>query len=58
MIHREGFVHGDPHAGNLKVRVKDGRAELVILDHGLYQVLPDKLRKAYNRFWLGIILND
>ena len=21
MIHREGFVHGDPHSGNLKVRV-------------------------------------
>ncbi len=21
MIHREGFVHADPHAGNLKVRV-------------------------------------
>ena len=20
MIHREGFVHADPHAGNLKVR--------------------------------------
>lgn len=21
MIHREGFIHADPHAGNLKVRI-------------------------------------
>lgn len=21
MIHKEGFVHADPHAGNLKVRI-------------------------------------
>jgi predicted unusual protein kinase regulating ubiquinone biosynthesis (AarF/ABC1/UbiB family) len=23
MIHREGFVHADPHAGNLKVRINN-----------------------------------
>jgi predicted unusual protein kinase regulating ubiquinone biosynthesis (AarF/ABC1/UbiB family) len=38
MIHKKGFVHGDPHGGNLKVRLgKNNVSELIILDHGLYQ---------------------
>jgi len=38
MTFRHGFVHADPHAGNLLVRRGgDGRAELVLLDHGLYR---------------------
>jgi predicted unusual protein kinase regulating ubiquinone biosynthesis (AarF/ABC1/UbiB family) len=37
MIFRYGFVHCDPHAGNLLVRMKDGRPQLVLLDHGLYR---------------------
>jgi predicted unusual protein kinase regulating ubiquinone biosynthesis (AarF/ABC1/UbiB family) len=38
MIHNEGFVHADTHSGNLMVRKnKVNHAELVILDHGLYQ---------------------
>jgi aarF domain-containing kinase len=42
MIHKKGFVHGDPHGGNLKVRLsKNNVSELIILDHGLYQELSD-----------------
>ena len=38
MIFIHGFVHADPHPGNLLVRRgPDGRAQLVLLDHGLYR---------------------
>lgn len=38
MIHKYGFVHADPHSGNLLVRKdRKGRDQLVVLDHGLYQ---------------------
>lgn len=35
-----GFVHADPHPGNVFVRKnKNGHCELVLLDHGLYDFL-------------------
>ena len=38
MTYKYGFVHADPHSGNLLVRKdKKGKDQLVILDHGLYQ---------------------
>lgn len=38
MIFKAGFVHSDPHPGNLFVRKNcDGKLELVLLDHGIYQ---------------------
>ena len=59
MIHKKGFVHADLHAGNLKVRMdKNGKSQLVVLDHGLYQDLTTDLKHKYNEFWLGLILND
>ena len=34
-----GFIHCDPHAGNVLVRPgSDGTAQIVLLDHGLYKV--------------------
>jgi aarF domain-containing kinase len=38
MIYEKGFVHSDPHPGNMFVRKKkNGKdLELVILDHGIY----------------------
>lgn len=40
MIFVNGFVHCDPHPGNVLVRKHPdtGKAEVVLLDHGLYQV--------------------
>lgn len=40
MIFINGFVHCDPHPGNVLVRKRPdtGKAEVVLLDHGLYQV--------------------
>uniref|UniRef100_A0A8C9JZV7 AarF domain containing kinase 5 n=1 Tax=Panthera tigris altaica TaxID=74533 RepID=A0A8C9JZV7_PANTA len=37
-----GFIHSDPHPGNVLVRKgPDGKAQLVLLDHGLYQFLDE-----------------
>jgi aarF domain-containing kinase len=59
MIHQYGFVHADPHSGNLLVRkLSSGRDQLVLLDHGLCQRLDEATRNQYNWFWLGLILND
>lgn len=39
MIFINGFVHSDPHPGNILVRKdKKGHAEVILLDHGLYAV--------------------
>ena len=41
MIFLRGFIHCDPHPGNVYVRrLKGGGggAEIVLLDHGLYKV--------------------
>lgn len=35
-----------------------GDAELVLLDHGLYQEVPEKVRTALNFMWKAIVLND
>lgn len=39
MIFINGFVHSDPHPGNILVRkTQKGDNELILLDHGLYAV--------------------
>lgn len=39
MIFKNGFVHSDPHPGNLLVnKDKNGQLNLILLDHGLYAV--------------------
>ena len=41
MIFREGYIHCDPHPGNVLVRRSSGQrqeVEIVLLDHGLYTV--------------------
>ena len=38
-----GFVHGDPHPGNVFVRPSPkGDAEIVLLDHGLYMYVEER----------------
>jgi aarF domain-containing kinase len=43
-IFSTGFIHGDPHPGNILVRksFKDGSVEICLLDHGLYTPLRDE----------------
>jgi aarF domain-containing kinase len=57
MIYEKGFVHGDPHPGNMMARVnKDGELQIVILDHGVYTTLKPKSRLAYTKLWRGILV--
>ncbi|XP_061038743.1 aarF domain-containing protein kinase 1 isoform X2 [Eubalaena glacialis] len=60
MIFVNGFVHCDPHPGNVLVRKcpGTGKAEIVLLDHGLYQVLTEEFRLDYCRLWQSLIWTD
>ncbi|XP_012867903.1 PREDICTED: uncharacterized aarF domain-containing protein kinase 1 isoform X2 [Dipodomys ordii] len=60
MIFVNGFVHCDPHPGNMLVRKhpRTGKAEIVLLDHGLYQVLTDEFRLDYCHLWQSLIWTD
>ncbi|ODV78667.1 ABC1-domain-containing protein [Suhomyces tanzawaensis NRRL Y-17324] len=52
-----GFVHSDPHPGNLLARFDaNGKQQLVILDHGLYIELSEKFRTEYCKLWKYIFL--
>lgn len=58
-IFRTGFVHADPHPGNVLVRQgPDRRAQLVILDHGLYEDVPSSIRESLCNLWRAIVLNN
>ncbi|XP_067336379.1 aarF domain-containing protein kinase 1 isoform X3 [Channa argus] len=60
MIFVHGFVHCDPHPGNVLVRKcpKSKKTEIVLLDHGLYQVLQPNFRMDYCRLWQALIKGD
>ncbi|XP_078367254.1 putative aarF domain-containing protein kinase 5 isoform X1 [Oculina patagonica] len=58
-LFRTGFIHGDPHPANVLVRKgKDRKAEIVIIDHGLYETLQHRDRIALCQLWKSIVLND
>jgi len=55
-----GHVHGDPHAGNVYLRVHSCTAqgckpELVLLDHGLYHTVPDAMRRDLCKLLLASV---
>ncbi|XP_023608261.1 uncharacterized aarF domain-containing protein kinase 1 isoform X3 [Myotis lucifugus] len=60
MIFVNGFVHCDPHPGNVLVRKgpDTGKVEIVLLDHGLYQVLTEEFRLDYCHLWQSLIWTD
>ncbi|XP_005187378.1 aarF domain-containing kinase 1 isoform X2 [Musca domestica] len=59
MIFNTGFVHSDPHPGNILVRKQPGKdVEIILLDHGLYANLTDKFRYDYSKLWLSILSVD
>jgi aarF domain-containing kinase len=58
-IFRTGFVHADPHPGNIFIRRnKKGITELVLLDHGLYENLSLEVRSNLCYFWEAIVRQD
>ncbi|KAF0852782.1 mitochondrial ubiquinone biosynthesis ABC1 superfamily member ubiquinone biosynthesis protein UbiB [Andalucia godoyi] len=54
-IFNAGWVHCDPHPGNLMINEK---GQLVLLDHGLYRQLDDDFRLEYANLWLNLLLKD
>ncbi|PNW84595.1 hypothetical protein CHLRE_03g150600v5 [Chlamydomonas reinhardtii] len=67
----QGYVHGDPHPGNLMVRPK-GRPswlrwlfrgtrrgfEVVVLDHGTYLEVEPELRQQFCQLWCAVVMQD
>ena len=37
---------------------KEGKPQLVLLDHGLYRKLDNDFRKNYTRLWQALVLGD
>jgi len=59
MIFTHGYMHCDPHPGNILVQQNDrGETNIVLLDHGLYTQLSNQFRWQYSQLWLGIINRD
>ncbi|XP_036398543.1 aarF domain-containing protein kinase 1 [Megalops cyprinoides] len=60
MIFVNGFVHCDPHPGNVLVRKcpESNKTQIVLLDHGLYQVLNQDFRLNYCRLWQALMKAD
>ncbi|KAF9363723.1 hypothetical protein BGX34_003451 [Mortierella sp. NVP85] len=56
-----GFVHCDPHPGNVLVRKHPDNPkqhQLLLLDHGLYMRESEEFRKQYCLFWKSLFLLD
>ncbi|KAJ1750927.1 hypothetical protein LPJ79_002512 [Coemansia sp. RSA 1821] len=65
MTYVQGFLHCDPHPGNLFVRPRaKGSAphgynfDLVLLDHGLYRQLSSRFRYEYAEMWYALMKGD
>ncbi|KAI9668325.1 MAG: hypothetical protein M1829_005529 [Trizodia sp. TS-e1964] len=54
-----GWVHCDPHPGNIFIRrLRSGKPELVLIDHGLYIHLEPNFRHQYSLFWKSLLTFD
>ncbi|XP_018333847.1 uncharacterized aarF domain-containing protein kinase 5 [Agrilus planipennis] len=57
-IFHTGFVHADPHPGNLLVRKINRKTQIVLLDHGLYQQVSDFERTTLSKIWKAVVTNN
>ncbi|KAF7970834.1 hypothetical protein HWV62_22784 [Athelia sp. TMB] len=56
-----GWVHCDPHPGNIIIRphpLRPREPQLVLLDHGLYVTLSPEFQRQYATLWKGLISTD
>jgi len=58
MIFIHGFVHSDPHPGNILVKKTPKGVDIVLLDHGLYAELSNEFRWEYSKLWFSILNKD
>lgn len=59
MIFVHGFIHGDPHPGNILVSPGGQNGfSLVLLDHGNCKTLDEGFRQDFCRLWEALILLD
>jgi len=62
MIYEEGFVHSDPHPGNIFIRKTNinGKDDIqvVLLDHGIYTDLRKETRLSYTKLWRGVLTQN
>lgn len=67
-----GFVHCDPHPGNVIIRARPGSSplskpsskpvlrdpQLVLLDHGLYVTIRPSVKRQYASLWRALLTSD
>ena len=51
-------IHVDPHPANVLIREKDGKPQMVLVDHGLYKNIDDDFRICYAKLWKSLMLAD
>ncbi|KAJ3023588.1 UNVERIFIED_CONTAM: hypothetical protein HDU68_008546 [Siphonaria sp. JEL0065] len=60
-IFRTGFIHCDPHPGNILLRPNpehQSRPQIVLLDHGLYIQSSPEFTQDYTRLWTSLFSHD
>ena len=60
-IFSSGFVHADPHVANILLRPHPKyktKAQIVLLDHGLYVQCSKIFIDQYSRFWVALLSMD
>ena len=60
MIFLKGFLHSDPHAGNLRIRKCGpiGPVQIILLDHGQYKRFSSVFQHNYNNFVNAIMTGN
>lgn len=51
-------IHVDPHPANVLIREKNGKPQMVLVDHGLYKDIDDEFRICYANLWRSLMLAD
>ncbi|KAJ3390954.1 hypothetical protein HDU92_000206 [Lobulomyces angularis] len=60
-IFRSGFVHCDPHQGNILIRphpLQKNKPQIVLIDHGLYVSCSPEFVQNYALFWKSLFTQD